>query len=122
MNKLLNQFGLRSNRQPEELGVICYGQDSSGLTKEQIQPVMEWLFASLSHAGYSGTSNLVWYNNANGDSRLEKVMRKGIREDKPTFLYRCGESVKPPAALSGYYWRLMPEHPSLRIYQLEVRA
>ena len=33
--------------------------------------------------------------------------------------YRCGDRPSPPP--DKCYWRLMGEHPSLRIYQLEVR-
>jgi hypothetical protein len=36
------------------------GQPESGVSAETIQAVMEWLFASLMHAGYYGPSHLYW--------------------------------------------------------------
>ncbi len=80
---------------------------------------MEWLFASLINAGYKGRSHVIWYDDAKPDSNLEDAVRVGIRRDEPTFLYRCGNRVQSPP--DGYYWRMMNEHPSTRIYQLEVR-
>ncbi|WP_322729707.1 hypothetical protein [Nostoc sp. ChiQUE01b] len=43
------------------------------------------------------------------------VMRRG----ESVFLHRCGGRAMPLPA--GYYWRMMAEHPSMRISQLEVR-
>jgi hypothetical protein len=84
-----------------------------------MQPIMEWLFASLLNAGYYDTAPLVWYNDATPDPQLEKAVKDGIKRDEPTLLYRCGSRVQPPP--NGYYWRLMVEHSSNRIYQLEVK-
>ncbi|MFN6156048.1 MAG: hypothetical protein ACK4YK_16190 [Dolichospermum sp.] len=42
-----------------------------------------------------------------------------MRRDEPVFIYRCGGRVL--LAPNGYYWRMMDEHPSMRIYQLEVK-
>jgi hypothetical protein len=87
---------------------------------EEMQPIMEWLFASLLNAGYSGTAHLIWYNDAvPPNPYLEKAVKDGIRKDEPTLLYRCGARVQ--LLPNGYYWRLMAEHPSNRIYQLEVK-
>jgi hypothetical protein len=96
-----------------------YGQASSGIKEEQIQPVMEWLFASLLNAGYLGKSHLIWYNSDtdNSDISVEPEIKKAMRRDEPVFLYRCGGRVSLPP--HGYYWRMMDEHPSMRIYQLE---
>lgn len=99
--------------------ISSYGQSECGVPMEAMQPIMEWLFASLLNAGYYGTAHIVWYNDAAPDSQLEKAVKDGIRSDEPTLLYRCGSRVQPPP--NGYYWRLMAEHPSNRIYQLEVK-
>ena len=80
---------------------------------------MEWLFASLLNAGYVGRSHLIWYDCDKPDPSLEKLIKKLIRRDEPIFLYRCGGNAMP--APQGYYWRMMEEHPSMRIYQLEVK-
>jgi hypothetical protein len=40
--------------------------------------------------------------------------------NEPIFLYRQGTRVSPIA--EGYYWRLIGEHPSLRMYQLEIEV
>lgn len=104
---------------PPQPTIESYGQSSSGVEPEQIQLLMEWLFASLLSAGYSGKSHLIWYDSDRLDPSLERMMKKAIRQDEPIFLYRCGGRVSPLP--QGYYWRMMNEHPSMRIYQLEVR-
>jgi hypothetical protein len=77
---------------------------------------MEWLFLSLMNAGYSGNAHLIWYDDANPHPDLEQALKEAIRFSVPTFLYRCGNrTLLPP---DGYYWRMMPEHLSTRIYQL----
>lgn len=99
--------------------IDSYGQTTCSVPLEQIQLVMEWLFMSLLHAGYYGKSHLIWYDNSAPDPTLEQLVIRCIRRDEPTFLYRCGERAQPLP--DGYYWRLMTEHPSTRIYQLEAR-
>lgn len=50
---------------------------------------------------------------------LEAVLKDVLRLHEPTFLYRCRERpMQPPP---GYYWQLMPEYPTLRMYQLELQ-
>ncbi|MEP0820587.1 MULTISPECIES: hypothetical protein [Trichocoleus] len=107
------------NSNPPTPTIESYGQGESGIPMEEMQPIMEWLFASLFNAGYYGTAHIVWYNDAAPDPKLEKAVKDGVKRDEPTLLYRCGSQVQPPP--NGYYWRLMAEHPSNRIYQLEVK-
>ncbi len=80
---------------------------------------MEWLFASLLNAGYKGRAHVIWYDDTQPDSSLKDAVRSGIWRDEATFLYRCSNRVQ--SLPEGYYWRMMSEHPSMRIYQLEVR-
>ncbi len=80
---------------------------------------MEWLFASLMGVGYFGKSHLFWYNSAKPDQKLEQALKKVIQGNEPIFLYRCSDRSMPPP--QGYYWRMVPEHPSMRIYQLELK-
>lgn len=80
---------------------------------------MEWLFLSLFNARYYGKSHVFWFNDATPDPRLQQEVRRVALLAEPTFLYRCGGRVQEPPV--GYYWRLMPEHSSMRVYQLEVR-
>jgi hypothetical protein len=96
-----------------------YGQTSSGVEQEQIQAIMEWLFASLMGAGYFKKSHIIWYDSDSPDPKDEQFLKKLARQREPIFLYRCGGRVQPPP--KGYYWRMMSEHPSMRIYQLEVK-
>ncbi len=112
--KLLNFLKPKKPAQPS---IESYGQPSS-IEPEQIQSIMEWLFASLMAAGYLGKSHLFWYDSDKPDPSLEQVVKKVIRRDEPIFLYRCGGRVSP--APNGYYWRMMGEHPSMRVYQLEI--
>lgn len=104
---------------PAQPTIDSYGQPSSGVEPEQIQLLMEWLFASLLNAGYLGKSHLIWYDSDNPNASLEQVVKKAMRRDEPIFLYRCAGRVSLPPA--GYYWRMIDEHPSMRIYQLEIR-
>jgi hypothetical protein len=104
---------------PVQPTIESYGQTSSGLEPEQIQLVMEWLFASLLNAGYSGKSHIIWCNGHELDPSLEQMVKKAMRQGEPVFLYRCGNRVSPLP--EGYYWRMMNEHPSMRIYQLESK-
>ncbi|BAY41668.1 hypothetical protein NIES2111_60640 (plasmid) [Nostoc sp. NIES-2111] len=104
---------------PAQPTIESYGQASSGLEQQQIQSIMEWLFASLLNAGYSGKSHIIWHNSDELDPRLEQMLQKAMRRGEPVFLYRCGGRLSPLP--EGYYWRMMGEHPSMRIYQLEVR-
>lgn len=124
MNKLINLIrsiinsALPKQKQPQPT-IDSYGQQSCGLPQEQIQSVMEWLFLSLVSAGYWGNAHLIWYDDAQANSELEQALAEAIRQREPTFLYRVGDrTLQPPA---GVYWRLMTEHPSARIYQLEVK-
>ena len=103
---------------PPQPTIESYGE-STGVSPEQIQSLMEWLFASLLNAEYCGKSHLVWYDSDNPDPSLEKLIKKLIRRDEPIFLYRCGGRVI--SVPQDYYWRIMEEYPSMRVYQLEVR-
>lgn len=104
---------------PVQPTIESYGQQSSGVEPEQVQLLMEWLFKSLLNAGYFGKSHLIWYNSNELDPSLERMIKKAMRQGEPVFLYRCGGRVSPLPA--GYYWRMMDEHPSMRIYQLEIK-
>ncbi len=114
MKRLLNV--IRALTKPTPPTLESYGQSCSGLDLEQIQPVMEWLISSLLNAGYLGRSHIIWDS---GDQNLLKTTLTGLLKDEPVFLYRCGD--RPSAPPIGCYWRLMGEHPRLRIYQLELR-
>ena len=112
--KLLNLF----KPKPAQPTIDNYGEPSS-IDPQEIQSVMEWLFASLIAAGYVGRSHVIWYNSDRPDPSLEKEIKKLLRRDEPIFLYRIGgRAMQLP---EGYYWRIMDEHPSMRVYQLEVK-
>lgn len=99
--------------------IDCYGQLNCRVEPEKMQSLMEWLFASLMAAGYEGKAHIIWYNSDNPDPSLEQKVKKVVRSGEPIFLYRCSGRVSSPP--KGYYWRMMDEHPSMRIYQLEVK-
>ena len=77
---------------------------------------MEWFFASLMGAGYFGSSHLIWDD---GPDREREIFTALMRH-KPIFLYRQG--VRPSPTVEGYGWRLIGEHPSLRVYELQVEV
>ncbi|MBD1999223.1 hypothetical protein H6G00_21840 [Leptolyngbya sp. FACHB-541] len=79
---------------------------------------MEWLFLSLFNAGYFGRSHLFWLQ-PEGSVELNRLLQQLHRQGEPVLAYRCGARTSPPPA--EFYWRLMSEHPSMRIYQLEVK-
>lgn len=104
---------------PAHPKIDSYAQQSCGVEQEQIQSLMEWLFASLMAAGYFGKAHIIWYDSDNPDPSLEQTVKKVIHRDEPIFLYCCGGRVSSPPA--GYYWWMMDEYPSMRIYQLELK-
>lgn len=104
---------------PAQPTIDSYGQTNSGVEPIQIQLLMEWLFASLLNAKYYGKSHLIWYNSDKQDPSLEQVIKKAMHRGELVFLYRCGSRTMPPP--QSYYWQMMDEHPSMRIYQLEVK-
>ncbi len=100
-----------------KLEIDNYVQSDIDLPIEEIQKIMEWLFASLLNAGYAGKAHLIWDS---GNQVLDKPALTGVLRDELVFLYRCGDRPSPPP--EKCYWRLMSEHPSLRIYQLEIQT
>ncbi len=101
-----------------QLVVNSVGQEESGVAAETVQAVMERLFASLMAAGYYGQAYLFWLHSQEQpeqNQELKQLHRRG----EPVLGYRCGDRMPPPS--SGFYWRLMPEHASMGIYQLEVK-
>ncbi len=123
MNQLANLIrslvdsAFPTQKQPQPT-IDSYGQHLCGLPEEEIQSIMEWLFLSLVSDAYWGNSHLLWYNDAEQDPDLEQALKEAIRQQEPTFLYRVGDRTLPPP--TGFYWRMITEHPSTRIYQLEV--
>ena len=108
----------RSNPQDEALTFDTYGEQACGLPPDQIQAVMEWLSLSLLTCGYQGHTHVIWCADPAPDATLERSMKAGMKQNQPVVLYRCGSRTMSPP--DGYYWRLMPEHQSMRVYQLEV--
>lgn len=107
---------LLPSRKHGQLTISSHGQETCDLPFEKIKEVMDWLALSLMAAGYRAKAHFVW-DSPDAPLKLDSVFRGNLRRDEPTFLYRCGNRpMQPP---SGCYWRLVPEYPSLRIYQLE---
>lgn len=67
--------------------INSYGQIESNLSLEVIQPVMEWLFLSLLHAGYFGQAHLFWLQSQRAPN-LEKRARQLYRQGQPILGYR----------------------------------
>ena len=104
---------------PQQLSIESYGQDACGLPVEQIAENMKWLGRSLMATGYQARAHMVW-DSSGADFRFGDVFRGKLKRDEPVFIYRCGDRpMQPP---TGCYWRLINEHPSLRMYQLERKA
>lgn len=96
------------------LVIDTYGQ--STLNQDEQQALMEWLFASLMGAGCFGKAHLIWDD---GQDREAEIFTALMRNE-PIFLYRLG--ARPTPKVEGYVWRLIGEHPTLRVYQLEMEV
>ena len=94
--------------------IDTYGQ--STLNQDEQQALMEWLFASLMSAGYFSKAHLICDD---GQDREREIFTTLMRNE-PIFLYRLGE--RPSPRVEGYGWRLIGEHPSLRVYELQVEV
>lgn len=103
---------------PTHPTINSIGQAESRVSAATIQAVMEWLFASLMNARYYGQSHLYWLH-PQAEPALHRALQQCHCRDGPVLGYRCGDRI--PAPPSGFYWRLMPEPTSMRIYQLEVK-
>jgi hypothetical protein len=101
-----------------QLTIDSHGQETCGLPFEQIREVMEWLALSLMAAGYQAKAHIIW-DSPDAPVELDNVLKESLRRLEPILLYRCGTRPMPPP--TGYYWRLMPEYPTLRMYQLEQK-
>jgi hypothetical protein len=115
MKKYLNLVSalIASFRPKSKIPIIdSYGQ--SILTQEQQQALMEWLFACLMSVRYFGRAHLIWDD---GQDREQEIFTALMRNE-PIFLYRQG--TRPSPTVEGYGWRPIGEHPSLRVYQLEM--
>ncbi|PZO55369.1 MAG: hypothetical protein DCF15_10630 [Phormidesmis priestleyi] len=104
--------------QPDQLTISSHGQETCGIPFEQVTEVMKWLGLSLIAAGYQARAHMVWDSPETSVS-LGDLPKGSLRRNDPIFLYRCGDRPMPPP--SGYYWRLMSEYPTLRMYQLEIK-
>ena len=102
---------------PKQLTINGHGQESCGIPFEQITDIMKWLGLSLMNASYEAKAHIIW-DSPETEAELGAVLKDLSRRDEPTFLYRCGDRpMQPP---TGFYWRLMPEYSTLRMYQLEL--
>ena len=115
MRRLLSLF---TPQKPTSPILRSYGQEVSGIAPPVIQKVIEWLALSLIQAGYFGKAHLFWLD-AEDDPEVMRHLKRVAHQQKPIFLYRCADRVPSPP--QGYYWRMMTEHPSLRVYQLESK-
>jgi hypothetical protein len=102
----------------KHLTINSYGQETCGIPSEQIRDVMQWLGLSLMAASYKATAHIIW-DSQYVLAEIDTVIKKSLRRHEPVFLHRCGDRpMQPPF---GYYWRLMSEYPTLRVYQLEKK-
>jgi hypothetical protein len=117
MKKYLNLFtALIASLRPKSQRLVIDTYGESTLTHGQQQALMEWLFASLMGAGYFSKAHLIW----DDDKDREREIFTALMRNEPIFLYRQG--ARPSPTGEGYNWRLIGEHPSLRVYQLEMEV
>ena len=104
--------------QPDYLTISSHGQETCGIPFKQMKEVMEWLALSLMAAGYEARAHIIW-DSPEAGVNLTDVLKNSLRHHEPVFLYRLSDRPMPPPI--GYYWRLLPEYPTLRMYQLELK-
>ncbi|MBW4441554.1 MAG: hypothetical protein KME10_10035 [Plectolyngbya sp. WJT66-NPBG17] len=95
-----------------------YGQRSCGINSQTIQEVIQWLIFSLLQYGYCREVHLFWME-VDDTPIVIKQLKRAIRKGEPIFMYRCSD--RSPSPPDGYYWRMMSEHRSMRVYQLEMK-
>ncbi|MBD1913459.1 MULTISPECIES: hypothetical protein [unclassified Leptolyngbya] len=93
-----------------------YGQENSGLSGAEIQPIMEWVSLSIYKSGCAGVSHLFWVL---PQDDLRQKLQRLYRNGHIILGYRCGDRMAPPP--NGFYWRMVTQHKSTRIYQLKVK-
>jgi hypothetical protein len=111
---LLASLNPKPKSEQPSLRIDSYGQNT--LSSEEEQAFMEWLFGSLMSAGYFRKAHLFWDS---GQDREREIFTALLRRE-PVFLYRLG--ARPSQTVTGYCWRLVGEHPSLRVYQLDMEV
>jgi hypothetical protein len=119
MKKILDVgLALASSLLPKskKLEIDSHGERSADLPEKEVQQLMRWLMETMMFAGYFGKAHLLFDG---GNQDWNRITLRGFLRDEPVFLYRQGE--RPSSAPEKCYWRLMPEHPSMRIYQLEAQ-
>jgi len=86
---------------PPQPTINSYGEPNN-VDPQELQSIMEWLFASLLNAGYFGRSHIIWYDSNDPNSSQEKEIKKLLRRDEPVFLYRVGGRTMPlPQGIIG---------------------
>jgi hypothetical protein len=118
MKKYLNLFSalIASLKPKSKIPIIDNSYGQSTLTQEQQQALMEWLLASLMGTGYFSKVHVIWDD---GQDR-EREIFTALMRNEPIFLYRQGTRISP--TVEGYGWQMIGEHPSLRMYQLEMEV
>ncbi|MEG5043544.1 hypothetical protein [Microcoleus sp. B4-C1] len=117
MKKYINLVtALIASLKPKSKTPIIDTYGESTLNQDEQQALMEWLFASLMGAGYFGKAHLIWDDSQD----REREIFTALMRNEPIFLYRQG--ARPSPTVEGYGWRLIGEHPSLRVYELVVEV
>lgn len=123
MRKLLSLFAPKKPENSDvftpNVNVISYGQQLAPVDSAQIQNVLEFLFLSLLNVEYVGKAHLFWSDTERDEEQIRQQC-KFAKKNQLIFLFRYGD--RTPAPPDGYYWRMMPEHSSMRIYQLVAKA
>lgn len=101
----------------QKLEIDSYGERSAGLSEQELLSLNQWLMETMMSCGYFGKAHLLFDD---GQQDWDRISLKGFLRDEPVFLYRLGD--RPSPAPAQCHWQLMPEHPSLRVYQLVSHA
>ena len=104
--------------------IHCYGDEYLGLSEKEMQPVQEWLLAKMLHVDSCKEIHLCWYDSEDPWPSLAcpgiaKELLEGLKKQQPVFGICQGTSLW--SLPEGYSWRMLSEHSSVKIYQLEAK-
>jgi len=106
---------LQPYKKSNEIQIKTYGMISSPLDEQAQQEIWEWIASTMMVSNYIGLAHLIFSDARDYFINWEAL--RGYFREQPVLLYRCGD--RTPLIPYGCYWRLMGEHSSLRIYQME---
>jgi hypothetical protein len=106
---------LLPHRKIKRIEIITYGMETASLEEQRQLEILDWIASTMAVSNYKSLAHLIFNDDCDNFIGLGPLI--GYFREQPVLLYRCG--ARTPSLPYGCYWRLMGEHPSLRIYQMD---